>query len=32
MSRKKSILLAGNWKMNHGPKATREFFAAFKAG
>jgi triosephosphate isomerase len=25
MARKKSILLAGNWKMNHGPQATREF-------
>ena len=26
--RKKSILLAGNWKMNHGPKATAEFISA----
>jgi triosephosphate isomerase len=25
MSSKPSVLLAGNWKMNHGPKATREF-------
>lgn len=24
---KKSILLAGNWKMNHGPKATYDFLA-----
>ena len=26
--RKKSILLAGNWKMNHGPAATSEFISA----
>ncbi len=26
--RQKSILLAGNWKMNHGPKATAEFISA----
>ena len=26
MSAKPPILLAGNWKMNHGPKAAREFF------
>lgn len=26
--RKKSILLAGNWKMNHGPQATHEFISA----
>ncbi len=25
MSAKPPILLAGNWKMNHGPKAAREF-------
>ena len=31
MNRKKSVLLAGNWKMNHGPQATREFFRSFKA-
>ncbi|NDF15518.1 triose-phosphate isomerase [bacterium] len=30
MARKKSILLAGNWKMNHGPKATREFLEALQ--
>jgi triosephosphate isomerase len=30
MSRKKSILLAGNWKMNQGPKATREFIEALQ--
>jgi triosephosphate isomerase len=31
MNRKKSVLLAGNWKMNHGPQGTREFFQAFRA-
>ncbi len=31
MSRKKPILLAGNWKMNHGPEATKEFFRSFRA-
>lgn len=30
MARKKSVLLAGNWKMNHGPKATREFLEALR--
>jgi triosephosphate isomerase len=26
--RQKSILLAGNWKMNHGPSATEEYFSS----
>ena len=27
MNAKPPIILAGNWKMNHGPKSTRDFFA-----
>jgi len=27
LNRKRPILLAGNWKMNHGPKATRDFLS-----
>ena len=23
-------VIAGNWKMNHGPDAARDFFAAFR--
>ncbi|MCC7441077.1 MAG: triose-phosphate isomerase [Bdellovibrionales bacterium] len=28
MSRARPIVIAGNWKMNHGPKAARAFFEA----
>lgn len=26
----RSVVIAGNWKMNHGPSATRRFFAQFQ--
>ena len=30
MARRKSVLLAGNWKMNLGPKATEDFFTTLR--
>jgi triosephosphate isomerase len=30
MSKARGILIAGNWKMNHGLQATREFFGSFQ--
>lgn len=30
MAKPRGILIAGNWKMNHGLQATREFFSLFK--
>lgn len=32
MDRNRGILIAGNWKMNHGARATAEFAAQLKAG
>src|SRR5690242_953549 len=29
MSKPRGILIAGNWKMNHGMQATRDFFSTF---
>lgn len=29
MNSKRQVLIAGNWKMNHGLKETREYFAQF---
>src|SRR5690242_20483160 len=26
----RGILIAGNWKMNHGPRETAQFYQAFK--
>ena len=32
MDSKRGVLIAGNWKMNHGRKASADFAAAVKAG
>ncbi|MBS1960916.1 MAG: triose-phosphate isomerase [Bdellovibrionales bacterium] len=32
MDRNRGILIAGNWKMNHGARATSDFAAAAKSG
>jgi triosephosphate isomerase len=32
MARSRGILIAGNWKMNHGPKDAEAFFATFRQG
>ncbi len=32
MPKSRGVLIAGNWKMNHGPTSTREFFAQLGSG
>ncbi|MGE0615569.1 MAG: triose-phosphate isomerase [Bacteriovoracia bacterium] len=32
MNKTRGLIIAGNWKMNHGPRATADFFTQLKTG